>query len=107
MQIVLESPTVYLHELLKVSTCTDYRNVCLRYYNLYLLCCAKSTMGKQCKSYSEDSHWRIFYQRHLMGLNYREFSQNFGRFLSHLRFTSLMLCSKWLEILCTHQSCES
>ena len=30
----------------------------------------------QHKSYSEDMHWRIVYQRHLMGLNYREISQN-------------------------------
>ena len=28
------------------------------------------------KSYSEDLRWRIVYQRHLMGLNYKEISQN-------------------------------
>ena len=44
----------------------------------YLLHCVKSTMGEpgRRKSCSEDLHWRIVYQRHLMGLNYREISQN-------------------------------
>ena len=42
------------------------------------LCCVKSVMGEpgRHKSYSEDLRWRIVYQRHLMGLNYREISQN-------------------------------
>ena len=42
------------------------------------LCCAKSIMGEpgRRKSYSEDLRWRIVYQRHLMGLKYREISQN-------------------------------
>ena len=42
------------------------------------LCRVKSVMGEpgRHKSYSEDLCWRIVYQRHLIGLNYREISQN-------------------------------